>query len=377
MRRLVALAVVLTVIGAGCGGDDAEHDASPATTTATVPPHTTTTATTLPVENVRTTDECPGLGAAPTDPMVTWIADDHLWQAPVDDTSNPTCLLRTSYPFIEWGGEADRMLIGDVVVVGSDVHDLGGDEARHLHALSRPSGRAVLASTTDGETVKVPLDGSDEILLPSIHESTDARYHPSGLAIVSAQPRGERPGLLLLDNLGVEARWLVDNETAHELRDLTFDASGHLYFVARHDDGDHVHRYDFETNVLSIVLATSGDEHINSVVTSPFDDGDVAISRSKEQQLTDLWVQRNGEQVDVSGTDVEHGDPIGWLPDGDLLVGVYEQDVHCCDVPPFDLYVLGTDGAHLLERDVDAAAVRAPLPPAPPAPPRIDEAAPA
>jgi hypothetical protein len=94
-------------------------------------------------------------------------------------------------------------------------------------------------------------------------------------------------------------------------------------------------------------------------------------------QLSGLWVQRDGAPVDVSGTPVEHGDPIGWLPDGALLVAVYEGDTHCCDAPPFDLYVLRADGVERIDGDVVDAAVRAVLPPPPPPPPDIDQAAPA
>ena len=170
-------------------------------------------------------------------------------------------------------------------------------------------------------------------------------------------------------------------ETASALSGLTFTESGALLFVATHEGRQHVHRLDLASNTLSTVyelaMEDGSDESIHGVVASPFRDDDVAVSRSGAHQLTGLWVQRDGESVDLGGTPVEHGDAIAWLPDGDLLVAVYEDDAHCCDVPPFDLYLLRAGGAELIDRDVAAAAVRAVLPPPPPPPPDIDQAAPA
>ena len=374
VKRPVAVVVSVLLVAAACGGGDDE--AAPTTTVTTSVP--STSRTTVDLSRVAV-GECDGVGAVPGASAITWIADGRLWQRAVDG-GEPTCLLEASQPSVEWGGAGDRVRIGDSVVLGDDV-SLLGDVDRHLRGFSRPTGTAVLARATDGPLFKLPVDGSEPVELPSFHGSEEAIYHPAGTAIVSVQPLGDRPGLILASNLGHDPRWLVDNETASELRSLSFTADGDLLFIATHEGRQHVHRLDLTTNTLSteyeLEIATGSDERLLAVVASPFRDDDVAVSRSATHQLTGLWVQRDGAPVDLAGTPVEHGDPIGWLPDGGLLVAVYEDDVHCCDVPPFDLYVLRAEGAERIAGDVAAAAVRAVLPPPPPPPPDIEQAAPA
>lgn len=373
MRRALALALAVLVVAGACAGDDDDDGAAPTITSTTA---ATSTSTSVAVDRVAV-GECNGVRAAPASAAITWIAGGRLWQRDANG-GEPTCLLEAGFPSLEWGGAGDRVRIGDTVVLGDDVSVLG-DIDRHLDGFSRPTGTAVLARATDGPLFKLPLDGSAPIELPAFHGSEEATYHPAGTAIVSVQPLGDRPGLILASNLGHDPRWLVDNETASELRRLTFTAGGALLFLAQHEGRQHVHRLDLATNTLSTVyeLDVVEDETVHDVVTSPFRDDDVAISRGTQHQLTGLWVRRDGELVSVAGTPLEHGEPIAWLPDGSLLVGVYEDDVHCCDVPPFDLYVLRAEGVERVAGDVAAAAVRAVLPPPPPPPPDIDQAAPA
>ena len=374
MRRSVAVVMAVLLVAAACSGDGDDDAVAPTTTTTAVP---STSSTTVDLFRVAV-GECNGIGQVPNSAAITWIADGRLWQR-AGDGGEPSCLLEASYPSLEWGGTGDRVRIGDSVVAGDDVRVLG-DIDRHLDGFSRPTGTAVLAQATDGPLFKLPVDGSVPVELPAFHGSEEATYHPAGTAIVSVQPLGDRPGLILGSNLGQDPRWLVENETATELRGLTFTADGDLLFVAQHEGRQHVHRLDLTTNTLSTeyeLETTRPEETIHGVVASPFRDDDVAASRSSSHQLAGLWVQRDGVPVDVSGTPVEHGDPIAWLPDGGLLVAVYEDDVHCCDGPPFDLHVLRADGVERIDGDVAAAAVRAVLPPPPPPPPDIEQAAPA
>jgi hypothetical protein len=367
----------LLLVAAACGSDSNDDAASRTTTTTSAStPTSRATSTTIPSALVSTSDDCPGIGVPSDDADITWIKDGGLWSMP-SGGGERRCLLRATYPNLEWGGAADRVRVGSKVVVGGTIRDLAGD----LIGFSRPTGKAMLARE-NGTLEKLSLEDAPTLSLEpffndDIDQQHDVLYHPAGTAIVAVMPRGERPGLLMATNLGEDPRWLVDNETADELQIGAFTETGALVFAADHGDHHDLHRLDLQTNELTTVLES--EVGFGRIAASAYDEGNLAASErvGGPEPLGRMWVQRDGEVVDVSSTAVAHGAPLGWLPDGSLLVAVYEDDVDCCDVFPFDLYVLRGTTATLLERQVDSAAVRAVLPPPPPPPALIDEAAPA
>jgi hypothetical protein len=386
VRRAVTVAVCVGLLAAGCSSDSKGSSSSTTTfrqrTTSTTSTSLSTTSS-VPFGVVRTSTDCPGIGAVPDGVQITWVKDGRLWSADEDGT-NRRCLLEAGVTEMQWGGAADRVLLDDIAVVGDRVIDVG-ERRRNTLGFSRPTGKVVLARDDEGALFKLSVEGAPPVKLDTFanidsEQGSDVAYHPSGTAIVAAMPRGARPGLLMATNLGEDPRWLVDNETADRIYDVGFTATGAVVFVAHHGDHAHLHELDLTTNALSTVFESPDDEEIKGVATSPWRDGDIAVARAvgaDPTQVGAIWVERDGKVVDLTGTAVERSDPVAWLPDGSLLVERFQGNADCCDKPGGDLYLVKGTTAHLIEHNVQRAAVRAVLPPPPPPPPRIDQAAPA
>lgn len=381
MRQRVAVFVALLLVLSACGGGSKKGDAAPETTTSTAKPKPTkptttterpesTTTTTVAEEKVALTAACQGIGPAPAGGEITWVKGGRLWATAADGT-NPHCLFETTRDIVAWGGAADRVLAGEHTIVLADGPQEIGADGDRLLSWSRPTGKALLATTEDDTLTKLPLNGDPQI---GIFEAatTESAYHPAGLSIVMVVPQGDRPGLLMTSNTGENPRWIVENETASEIHDLAFTKDGALLFVAVHDDGQHLHRLDLTTSEpqLTTVLEAPLDEPLGAVVASPWDDGRIAAGADCTGRGP-LHVRVDGNDIDV-GAEVAGGEPIGWLPDGSLVV-LTRPDGDC---GPGDLYSVTGATATLIDHGVDGAAVRAVLPPPPPPPPEI-EAAPA
>ncbi|HEX4904912.1 MAG TPA: hypothetical protein VFU93_05645 [Acidimicrobiales bacterium] len=379
MRRSIALAVtVLLVTGACSSGDD---DETAATTTTTEAPGTTTTedrpSTTEPaVESLSLTAECTGIGTLDGDAEISWLSGGRIWTAPASG-GEERCVARYAGPsMLQWGGAADRLLAGThSVLVESGVIDVVPDHVDAL-AWSRPSGRALLARDAEGATSKLSLVGEPPLDLQLPFTEGEVLYHPAGTAIAlvsDTEASSAPPDLLLADNRGEDVRWLVTNESADDIDHLAFTADGALVFTARHGDDLHVHRLVLGSSTVENLLATTG--VLGSLVTSPYDDELVALGRTgcTDTASQELWLHDASTTGDVAATDAAMGDPVGWLPDGGLVVLVHDDG---CDDQPGDLFVVRDGTATLVAADVEAAAVRSQLPPPPPPPPEI-EAAPA
>lgn len=376
MRRKVAVVISVLLVLSACGGGSKNNDTTPTPSTTAAKPTTTserpetTTTTTVAEEKVALTAACPGIGPAPAGGEITWVKDGRLWAA-ADDGPGTRCLFETTRDTVAWGGAADRVLANDhTIVLAGGPQGIGADGDRLL-SWSRPTGKALLATTVDDTLTKLPVNGDPQI---GIFEAatTESAYHPAGLSIVIVVPQGDRPGLLMTSNTGENPRWIVENETATKIHDLAFTATGALLFVAEHDDMQHLHRLDLTTSEpeLTIVLEAPLGERLGAVVASPWDDGRIAVGADCTGR-SPLHVRVDGTEVDLRGTDVADGEPIGWLPDNSLVVLTHPDG---CG--PGDLYSVTGTTATLVDHDVDGSAVRAVLPPPPPPPPEI-EAAPA
>lgn len=366
--------MVLALLVGACGDDD-DDDAAPPTTATT-----TTTVVTTPTdggtpdapESLRLTDECAGIGPV-TDAELTWIADGRIWASTLDG-SDPRCLAEfVGYPSLAWGGEADRLLAGErsVLLESGPVDVVPGD--RVAIGWSRPTGRALLARGEDGALSKLSLNDEPRLELALPFTTGDVLYHPAGTAIALVSQGSESstpPDLLLASNRGDDARWLVANESANRIVDLEFTGDGALLFIAEHGGQWHLHRLVLGSDELETLLET--DDPMRSVVASQTVELAVAVDRGRCDDPGPLWASITGDVLELEGTPVERGSPVGWLPSGELVVLVRDAG---CDDTTGDLYVVGAT-VELVAEDVEAAAVRAPLPPAPPPPPEI-EAAPA
>lgn len=380
MRRKAAVVVSVLLVLSACGGGSSKKDVATQTTTSTAKPTTTTTTTTserpettttaLPArDEVALTATCPGIGDAPRAAEVTWVKDGKLWSAKVDG-SDPHCLLEMDHASgLAWGGTGDRVLAGvHTIVLDDGPHALGAPDERLL-TWSRPTGKALIAKKGDDTLEKISVTNDPLIDLYDA-ETSEAIYHPAGLSIVMVVPAAG-PGVLMTSNTGENPRWVIENETAHAIHDLAFTADGDLLFVAEHDGGQHVHRLNLRTSTLTVLWEAPLGEHIGAIAASPWDDTTIATG-SDCHGAGPMHVEVGGKDVDLSGTEVADGEPIGWTPDDSLVVLTHPDG----DCGTGDLYAVTGTTATLIDHGVDAAAVRAVLPPPPPPPPEI-EAAPA
>lgn len=369
MRR-VRLVVALLLVVAACSGDDDDTSSptsSPATSEATTSTteESTTTTTSPVVESIALTDECTGIGALADTDEVTFIQDGRIV------TDDGRCIAEYTGPSrLSWGGNADRLLAGDRSVLLADGPSDVVEGELEAVGWSRPTGKAIVVRNDEDELSKRSLIGEPPLALSGLPLGLrDVEYHPSGTAIAGIEDLG--PNVILASNRGEDPRWLLANEPADAITDIAFSADGDLLFVAQHDDQWHLHRLVLgELDVSTEVVA---DEPIGDISASPLYEGATAAARGTCEEPGALFVEVDGEVRDFTGTDVEHGRPVGWTGGTGLVVLVPDE---CGEDGPAsgDLYVITTLEAELVAEDVGAAAVRLVLPPPPPPPPDIAEA---
>lgn len=340
MRRLL---LVVALLAAGCS-PDGDDEAVPTTSTST---STSTSSTAVPVQ-------CRGIGEAPAGGAVTWISDGRLY-----DESG--CLLDQAAAPIEWGGKADRVLLGGSVVTGAGRTKLF-DAAT---VLSRPTGTAVLSISPEGKVLKRENaeQGPRDI---SVLSRTDAVvYHPAGRSIVAAGVGGSGPALVIAGNEGGESQDLLKVEEAKSIANPVFTASGALLYTADHGDRVDLHRLEIGSDSFSTVDTAAAPGTIDHVVASPFEGGGVAWMKGECASAV-LRAQRGGVFFKTEGTEVANARPVGWMPDGGLVL----LKGPACQDTPGTLFVWRDGAARRIADNVTAAAVRAVLPP-PPEPPKV------
>lgn len=384
MRRLAAAVLAVALLAGACSSDsDKQEGAARPTTSSTLTEAPSTTVAATPVS-------CQGLGPAPAEGSaeITWIGDDgRLWAVGSDQArgaaGDKRCLLEGvgAEEGIDWGGAADRVLVrGKVVLADGRTEEPfppGG-----ITVLSRPAGTSVL-NIQNGRLHKRKL-GEDRIDITFLSGHGDTIYHPAGRHIVSTGTDDGRSILHIANNKGQGSQALVENETADLIYNPAFTASGALLFVADHGSYTELHRLEIDTAKLTTVVREDIPDGIADLVTSPFEGGGVAWS----QGVCDiakggrrLRAQRGGAYFKAEGTAVERGEPVGWTPDGAVVVATPGFCDAAGDVDPASiervLYRFKDGAATEVARGVQTAAVRAVLPP-PPAPPKsIPQQAPA
>jgi hypothetical protein len=347
MRRWL---VLIALLAAGCSSDG-DDEAVSTTTTST---STSTSATAVPVQ-------CRGLGEVPAGGAVTWISEGRLY-----DESG--CLVDEAAAPVEWGGTGDRVLLGGSMVTAAGRTKLF-DSAT---ALSRPTGTAVLSISTEGRLLKREVDAPAERDLRILSKHTDVVYHPAGRSIVVAGERGGQPQLLITDNEGGDDRPLLEIEQAKSVSNPVFTASGALLYTADHGDRVDLHRLEIGSDTFSTPDTVPAPGTIDHVVASPFDGGGVAWMKGECASAV-LRAQRGGAFFETSGTEVANARPVGWMPDGGLVL----LKGPMCQDTPGTLFVWRDGAARRIADNVTAAAVRAVLPPPPEPPQAIPQEAPA
>ncbi len=314
-------------------------------------------------------DPCVGIGPAPELAEVTWLADGRLMAATAGGPAR--CLLEVGQAeTLEWAGSADRVLLGSTRAVTAEGEVSLALPSNGRVRWSAPTGKSVLHVDAQGRLRKQVLGGAVSELA-AMERADDAVYHPAGLTI-AASGEGEVAGgevvrgLFVARNTGEGApQPLAEGETARRIDSLAFSSDGALVFVADHGGHSDLHRLDLQRGTMATVATVSGQEHIGRVAVSPFETDAVAFARCQPDGATrPTFAERGGSALALEGTSVARAEPIGWLPDGGLVLVARPR----CDDGPGSLYVFRDGTAHLVAEDVEAAAVRAVLPEPPPSP---------
>jgi len=289
MRRRVAVAALLVVIGSGCGRSSAQPTA--------------------------------GCQLRPVSPAgeVTFVAGGRL--IGVDPAGQGShCLARLGGMAVtaRWAPGGDRLLVDNRSQRFPGGRHPTGFTGVDQVAWSRPAGSSLLAVTPGGALIKRPTSGGPARDITFLNRHESAIYHPGGQAIVSVGFL-DGYGIYLADNTGKPLATLARSETARHIGPLTWTAEGDLVFAAQHDDRWDIHRLVLATGRLSTLGSTgTATAAITDLVASPFASGDVA------------WRQRDCDAGTASTTVFEGGNrvalppavgaatPLGWLPGGAL-----------------------------------------------------------
>jgi hypothetical protein len=322
-------------------------------------------------------------GDAPERGQVTFVADQFLWG--VDDRGAVSCLmdLGSSPPpqRLVWGPAADRLLLdGNRVATAGGVTDSGFFADNTDVEFSAPTGKRTFAATNDGKLKKREVTNASATEITFLVDHSLSAYHPAGVQIATVGHLGSADGPLsiqLASNEGAGAREIVDASDASQITELRFDYDGtRLFFIGEHDDGWHLNRLDFPG--LELEKLEIFDDRISRLTVSSVDPFATAVQvgecGGRSTPHTKVFQLKYRDLADDPTLGTLATAPIGWLPDGSLVVSA--QDASCAG--PVDLWVWNAQRpAQLLVRDVDAAAVRIQAASAEPLPDDIESQAPA
>ena len=320
--------------------------------------------------------DCSGLGKV-RGAQVSFVVGGELFVARRSGTV-ARCILEIQSPRdLVWGPQGDRLHFGDLRrYEGDGVVSL--DDTAESISWSRPTGRAIVY-ISDGRLMKVDAFGDQPQDISFLADHDEVVYHPAGthIAVTGTADDGTY-GLWLATNVGKEHQLLAIGEDARRIFSLSFAHDGAtLYYAAEHEDRYDVHSLrlalkDEEGRIRDAELGTldSAPTEMGDVVASEFTADFVAYSvgSCEEGKSTRVWhgavTELGGELAGLST------DPVGWLPDGQLLVLARPSG---CEGDG-TLYAWSDGEATRLIEGVTAAGVRAVLPPPPP-PPSADQQA--
>ena len=387
MRGFSSLAVLgLLVVACNGSATDTSSTSRPAEspTSSTEPVATTTTVTnptTSEASPTTNTSLMPSFsGDLPDGPCAidevpergepTVLVGDRLYGLGAD-LATPRCLLEgLSSSDIEWGPLTDRVRVGTSIYGAFPTLSFG--DALDLEWTAPTGSRVVVVS--DGEVVKVPVDGSASENIKFLDETEEVAYHPAGthLLAVGTDQFGQY-GLWFASNDGVNFILLAFDEDA-VISQAAWSWLNEPLFTANHADGSwHVHRVELVDGSFQGPVVIETDHSIDRLMSSPFDP--VMIGYRAEGEEGVGCVQ--GSTATVRGADLPEpllgytSTPVGWLSDERLLVLAYPEG--CESEGELWVFTAGlcpgsTYGAELLMRGVDGAAARQAVPPAPPQP---------
>jgi hypothetical protein len=280
--------------------------------------------------------------------------------------------LDTARP-IQWGPAGDRLLVAGFesvdVVQGAESETLTGLGTHpRSQGFSLPTGGNVVFISADGAVLsQTPLGGGKPVDISFLRRHDEATFHPSGaqIAVIGEHP-DHRYGIWLATNEGREAKLIVPVSTEDEFYGLTYSHDGNtLYYVG--DEHDHwvLNALDLTNPKATPEEVVSEPVPVTAPVVSLLSNETIAWRRGDCDSGLQTFVHddKGTRRVASSLGDTQ---PIGWLPDGTLLVAA--SDDLCDPQRTLDLYIVHEDKQSILVRDVAQAAVRVTFPP-PPGPP--------
>jgi hypothetical protein len=330
-RLLAALVAALVAASLGaCDRDPATDEAGPTSTSST---------TAGPTSSVPSTLVGCELGPVPETGEVTFVRAGQLLGVAPEGGASARCLADGASAPPQWNGTGDRLLFDPTLV------------------LSKPTGKSLLR-VAGGRLFKRPNDGTSAETDITFVEPTDlAVYHPAGEHIAAVGGEGDAYGIYVATNRGEGARRVTVGESAREIDQLTWTASGALVFVADHGGEHHLHRLEFPSLQLTELAEVPGT--ISDVAASRFEGAGLAWTEAVDGRCT-LRVNRGGKVVAVPDGPATSSRAVGWLPGGVLVLRE-----GCTDGPgrvlTLDLSA-EAPAVQVVAEAAEAVAVRAALP---------------
>jgi hypothetical protein len=278
--------------------------------------------------------ECGGLGRLGSEAQITFIKNGQLLSS-TPEGDPVECLLQVKEDFLSWGP------LGDRVLVGNKVFRNASSTTVKPGVWSRPEGKSLIYTASNGRRLmKVSISGGPPEDISFLRQHDDVVYHPAGTHI-AASGRNERGkyGIFIATNVGTEHFIVARGESTESISGLTFSHDGrHLFFVAQHGDETHLHDLRLESGqassnqihpVSEVTLRTLSvsSSDISTPVVSPFTrkplvsfvEGDCSASTK-----TFVWHGGQPEELEWP-VEKQAPIPIGWLPDGRMVVEVTMQ----------------------------------------------------
>ncbi len=378
MKRLMCIAVGITVLAAGCnvdqGATTTQTLAPLGTPSDTVPPSTSTIAATTAASVVVVPTSALALPtgacvfAEPTPAAeVTFETGTRLYGInPGDGTTS--CLTELTLdnvgPF-QWSPAGDRVLLNSITVFdGTQALPSGYFATNTRVTWSYPTGKALIAPAVANSHLLWRTAGQPETRTDiSFLERTDvAAYHPAGRNIFAAgQAADGTAGLFIASNRGANPRLIAQlDQPTTTITEIDPDPSGtRVYFVHDHHDGTfHIHALDLPGLTLTDIAQVT--EPVAKVTIGTSAGAAVAWRIGACTGLTRSQISNGTATADQPAAfAAQSTEPVGWLDPQQLVLSV--RATGCTG--PSDLWIwnIATAAATPLVTGVDSAAVRSVL----------------
>ncbi|HYI45777.1 MAG TPA: hypothetical protein VE174_10020 [Actinomycetota bacterium] len=323
---------------------------------------------------------CRGISSGSV-PGITFVQNERLMSVGLNG-GTPRCLIDLPGTATEWGPRADRLLLDNTTYVGNKrrrVLEQNENESAHW---SRPQGTSIVYSENGGRRLlKIPATGGQPEDISFLAEHISFAYHPAGthIAVAGMNKKGQL-GIYIATNEGADPFLVARGENATFITGLQFSSNGrHLFFAALHNDAFHLHELGIatgedvgiDTRALTegeLTTVMQSEDILGPPVISPFTKSrpPVAFSRGACKEHTETFVRILGDAVPIEWSVAgEQTRPLGWLPDGRLLLEV-KPDGSCIDAGLLHVWDPETaEHSPLSDSAVSQVAVRAQLPKAP------------